>query len=342
MKDKKNIYDAIRNFLFSKANREFLVFIFFLALSGIFWLLMTLNENYEMEVRVPVRIVDIPDNVVLTSEETDTVVVLLHDKGLVLAGYKYSDRLNSVNISFRDYIKRDGYGLVSAAELQKLIIPHLQASTSITGIKTGLVEYYYSNGRSKRVPVKWTGQITPEQPYFISEVLYFPDSVDVYAQEGKLDSISVAYTMPMNRTGFRDSLNVTANFPKDNDVKIVPDQIRIKFLTDILTEERMDNIPITCINLPKNKTLRTFPSKITVNFITGVSRYKEIRPADFSVVVDYNEISSNHPEKCSVIIAKAPKGISRISLSVNKVDYLIEDEYGVSGDTTMVETKTED
>ena len=88
VKDKKNIYNAIRNFLFSKANREFLVFIFFLALSGIFWLLMTLNENYEMEVRVPVRIVNIPDNVVLTSEETDTVVVLLHDKGLVLAGYK--------------------------------------------------------------------------------------------------------------------------------------------------------------------------------------------------------------------------------------------------------------
>jgi hypothetical protein len=41
----RNIFQIISNFLFSRANREFLIFMFFLALSGIFWLLMTLNQN---------------------------------------------------------------------------------------------------------------------------------------------------------------------------------------------------------------------------------------------------------------------------------------------------------
>ena len=40
----------IRSFLFSRANKEFLLFLFFLAISASFWLLMTLNENYEQEV----------------------------------------------------------------------------------------------------------------------------------------------------------------------------------------------------------------------------------------------------------------------------------------------------
>ena len=36
-----------RNLLFSMFNKEFLIFLFFLLLSGAFWLVMTLNETYE-------------------------------------------------------------------------------------------------------------------------------------------------------------------------------------------------------------------------------------------------------------------------------------------------------
>ena len=34
-------------FLFSWINREFFIFLFFLAVAGVFWLLTTLNENFE-------------------------------------------------------------------------------------------------------------------------------------------------------------------------------------------------------------------------------------------------------------------------------------------------------
>ena len=89
----KHISSIIRNFLFSSVNKEFLVFLFFLALSGIFWLLMTLNETFENEVKIPVKIVNIPKNVVLTSDEMDTISVVLRDKGLTLLGYQYGRAL---------------------------------------------------------------------------------------------------------------------------------------------------------------------------------------------------------------------------------------------------------
>src|SRR3712207_6001934 len=76
-----HIYRIIRNFLFSWLNREFLIFLFFLALSGLFWLLMTLNETYEAEISVPVRIVNVPRNIVLTTEVDDTFRVTVRDKG---------------------------------------------------------------------------------------------------------------------------------------------------------------------------------------------------------------------------------------------------------------------
>jgi hypothetical protein len=64
----KEIWQLVRNFLFSKANKELLIFLFFLGLSGIFWLNMALNETYEKEFAIPVSVVGIPKNAVLTSD----------------------------------------------------------------------------------------------------------------------------------------------------------------------------------------------------------------------------------------------------------------------------------
>lgn len=49
-------FQVVRSSLFSWMNKEFLIFLFFLVLSGIFWLMMTLNETYEKELPVAVRL----------------------------------------------------------------------------------------------------------------------------------------------------------------------------------------------------------------------------------------------------------------------------------------------
>lgn len=326
MKIYKDILEAIRNFLFSLVNKEFLVFLFFLALSGSFWLLMTLNETFEREIRLPVRIVNIPNNVVLTSDEYDTLNIVLSDRGLALINYQYGNKKRTIDIDFKSYTRRNGYGMVTAAELQQLASKQLPASTSITEMKTELIEYFYSDGASKRVPVKWSGQVTPEPPYFISDVIYYPDSVDVYASEEKLDSITIAYTAPLNYSDFKDSLTVETSIQKERGVKAKPGNVRIKFMTDILTEVSFSNIPVKGINMPKGMLLRTFPSTVTVKFVTGVSRYRSIKPQEFSVVVDYNEIMANPSEKCNVHLQEVPTGITRASLSITQIDYLIEKE----------------
>ena len=106
------ISHKVRNFLFSTVNGEFLIFLFFLCLSGIFWLLMTLNITYEREFKVPVRIVNVPENVVLTSDETDTIRVVLRDKGLVLVRYYYGTGLKPLDLNFKSYA-RDSKGTTS-------------------------------------------------------------------------------------------------------------------------------------------------------------------------------------------------------------------------------------
>ena len=265
------IWHYIRNYLFSKFNRELLIFLFFLFLSGVFWLSLTLNETYEQEFAIPVTITDVPKNAVLTSDEVDTVRMTIRDKGIVLAAYHYGDYLRNIQFSFRNYTRNNGTGLIAAQDIQKTIYQHMLSSSKIVSMKPEKLEFYYNYGTKKQVPVRWNGRVIPEELYFISRVEYSPDSITVYASDEKLDSINMVYTEPLNYANFRDTLIVNCHLSKLRGVKMVPDHIQVSFFTDVLTEERIEGIPIEGINMPEGKVLRTFPAKVSVTFVTGVS-----------------------------------------------------------------------
>ena len=322
----KKWWQIVSDFVFSNTNKDFLVFLFFLGLSGIFWLSLTLNETYEREFSIPVSVVDIPKNAVLTSEEVDTIKMTIRDKGIVLVAYQYGDYLNRLRIPFKNYTRNNGSGSVPSSELQKLVYQNLVSSSKITACKPDKLEFFYNYGTHKKVPVRWSGRVIPEELYFISRVDYSPDSVTVYASDEKLDSINIIYTETLNYANFRDTLTITCHLAKLKGVKVVPDKVKINFFTDVLTEENIEGVPIQGINLPEGKVLRTFPAKVTVSFVTGVSVFRNLRPEDFTIVADYNEIKRHPSEKCRITLKNVPPGISRARLDVTLVDYLIENE----------------
>ena len=314
------------HFLFSKANREFLVFLAFFALAGIFWLLMTLDVQYEQEIKIPVRYVNVPQNAVITSNEVDTLRVVVGDKGITLLGLLYGNSDNSIDIDFENFARSNGTGVISNIDLQKLIGKTLPASSRIVSVKPEKLVFYYNYGEKKKVPVRIQGQVIPEPLYFISETKYLPDSVTIYASRKKLENISVVYTEELHYENFHDTLTIETNLARLSGVKMVPNKVSVCFITDVLTEESIDNIPIVGINMPEGKVLRTFPAKVSITFVTGMKEFQSLTPDDFLVVADYEEFSHSESTKCNIYLKKVPTAIQQAKLSVNLVDYLIEDQ----------------
>lgn len=320
--------EYIRNFLLKIINKEFLIFLLFLLLSGSFWTMMTLNEVWEQEIEIPVRIINVPKNVVLTSDETDTVRVVLRDKGFVLFNYTVGNSSNiNINIDFSTYNKGNGYGIVTSAELQRIIYKRLATSTKIVQQqgKPDKCEFTYNYGQSKKVPVVYTGKVEPEELYYISNVTYSPDSVQIYASNKMLDSIECVYTKPIYISKAHDTLSVNTELRKIRGVKISPDNIKITFHTDILTETTISNIRIKGVNVPEGKIIRTFPSKVDVTFVAGAKVLKEIKASDFVVVVDYDDLIKNPSDKCKLHLVRQPHEVQKVRLNHNSVDYLIEE-----------------
>ena len=302
------------------------VFLSFLALSGVFWLIMTLNQNYEQEVKVLVRYVNVPRNAVLTSTEVDTLCVTIRDKGFVLLSYLYGGQSVAIDVDFMKYGKTMGSGLVSGNDLKAMVEAKMPASSSVVSLKPDQLPFYYNFGERKVVPVEWRGQVLPEQLYFISGMRCTPDSVTVYASKSMLDSISVVYTEDLNYSEFHDTLQVSAALVKMPGVKMVPDRVDLQFYTDVLTEESINGIPVVAINLPEGKIIRTFPAKVGVTFVTGMKTYQALSAKDFVAVVDYEELIKSSSSQCAVRLTQFPQNISRVSLQTEVVDCLIEEK----------------
>lgn len=320
------IINMVRNFLFSSANREFLTFFFFLVLSTIFWLMTALNETYEREIGVPAYLVNIPKNVVVTSDMEDTVRVTVRDKGFALLAYTYGEGIRPINVNFQSAITRQsGYGVVSSQELMKMINQRFSGSSKIVQVNPDRLDFHYNYGLSRQVSVKMSGHVVPGKSFYLARTRFWPEKVTVYGSKQALDSLRFVKTVPINITNFNDTVLRTVALETIKGVKIVPNTVRIGLYPDILTEENIE-VPITAINMPEGKVLRTFPQRVTVNFIVGASMFRSISPEQFAVVVDYNEIIDHPSDKCSIHLRETPQGVRNARLKMTQVDYLIEEQ----------------
>lgn len=320
------IINMVRNFLFSSANREFLTFFFFLVLSTIFWLMTALNETYEREIGVPAYLVNIPKNVVVTSDMEDTVRVTVRDKGFALLAYTYGEGIRPINVNFQSAITRQsGYGVVSSQELMKMINQRFSGSSKIVQVKPDRLDFHYNYGLSRQVSVKMSGHVVPGKSFYLARTRFWPEKVTVYGSKQALDSLRFVKTVPINITNFNDTVLRTVALETIKGVKIVPNTVRIGLYPDILTEENIE-VPITAINMPEGKVLRIFPQRVTVNFIVGASVFRSISPEQFAVVVDYNEIIDHPSDKCSIHLRETPQGVRNARLKMTQVDYLIEEQ----------------
>ena len=322
MRSVRNILKAVRNFLFSGLNKEFLIFLFFLALSGAFWLLMTLNETMEREFKIPMRLSGVPRNAVITGELPDTVRVTVRDKGFTLVTYDFRPLV----FRFSNYADEDeGKGVIPLTDVQKQVLSQMYGSSKLLQVKPGAFDFYFTYGTSKKVPVVFRGKITTSKSYYLAHTEFYPSMVTVYANKQQLDKLQSVEIEPFNYRNLQDTIRQAVKIRKIRGVKIVPPTVRLSVYPDVLTEETID-VPITAINMPPGMVLRTFPSKVTVRFTIGASLFRTIKPNLFKVVVDYEELAANPSDKCTLQLRSVPRSVSKASLEIDRVDYLLEQQ----------------
>ena len=335
MFDKQNIHlhcldisKRIKDFLLAKKSREFLIFLFFMFVSFSFWLLQVLNDDYETEYTVSLRMKDVPDNVVLTSELPSNMKITLKDRGTVLVNYSLGQGLMPLTLDFAEYSDKGNQVRIPSITLAKKITAQLSQSTKLVAIKPDTLEFIYTKGAAKTVPVKICGTITPERQYYVSDTIFSPDSVRVYAPKSILDTITAAYTKTIDFEEVSDTVCKRVSFASVKGARFIPDYSDLTLKVDVYAEKAVD-VPVVGVNFPHDKVLRTFPSKAKVTFQIGLSRFMEVGADDFQVVVDYDDLQNEDGDKCKLQLKEIPKGVNHVRVNPNEMDYIIEQKVGL-------------
>lgn len=326
---RKRIIIKIKDFLLGRKNREFLIFLFFFALSAVFWLLQTLNETFETEVVVSLKLNNVPSNLIITSDLPDELHVTVQDKGSILMKYLYGQPLTPVTVDYKNYDFGGMAGRVQVqeAEVRRAIAAQLFSSTRIQSIKPDTLEFFYNRGLKKKVPVLISGVIEPAQQYYLRHVVAKPDSVVVFAPSSILDTLQAAYTQNFYQAGLVESKNLQIPVRPIRGAKFIPDVLDVQIDVDIYTEKTVE-VPIVGVNFPADKDLRTFPSKVKVTFKVGSKSYKSITADDFVLVISYEELINNESSKIPLHLKSIPEGVSSVRIHPSEVDYLLEQTSG--------------
>lgn len=313
----------MKDFLLSEKSREFFIFLFFFCIAGGYWLLQTLNNDYETEFSIPVRLKGVPNNVMITSEPVSELRIKVKDKGTVLLNYMLGKSFYPVTLDFGDYKSANNRVSVYASEIERQVLGQLNVSTRLLAMKPDTLEYYYATGVSKRVPVKLRGEVSAGRQYYLSDTIFRPDSVDVYASAAVLDTITAVYTQVVSETDIADTLRRQVALPMLKGVKYVPASVELVLPVDIYTEKTLE-VPLTGVNFPPDKVLRAFPSKVQVTFQVGLSRFRQIAASDFNILVSYEELLRLGSDKYTVKLGKLPEGVTQVRCTPGQVDFLIE------------------
>lgn len=262
----------------------------------------------------------------MTDEPADTVKVTVRDKGFTLVTYKYGHWFRPLTFKFATYANEDqGHGAIPAADIIKQVQSQLYGSSKLLSVKPEKLDFYFTYGASKKVPIRFRGKISTSKSYYLAHTEFSPMMVTAYANKKVLDELKYVEIEPFNYRNLQDTIHQNVRLQKIRGVKLVPSTVRLSVYPDVLTEESIE-VPVSAVNMPAGMVLRTFPSRVTVRFTIGASQFRMIRPEQFNVVVDYQTLAENPSDKCTLQLRSVPSSVSKAKLELDKVDYLLEQQ----------------
>ena len=300
---------------------EFFLFLFFLLVSCCLWLMLTLNQDYEAEIDVPLHIKQIPDNVGFSGSGEEVITLKVRDRGTTLMNYMFASFL-PITVDYAELRNRRGRLTLSVSSLKKRIEGQLQSSTNLISVHPDTF-MYYTRESAVRVPVNFIGNYSVAKQYVAGAPILVPDSVWVYAPMQVADTLRSLATVSLDYGELRDSLRADVALHVPQGIKCVPEKLALTIPVSPYAEKIFE-LPIKALDFPENFSLKTFPSSVRVFINVNMSQYETVGENDFEIGVYYSEIADGSKARAKLHLIKRPSVGKDIKIVPDEVEYLIE------------------
>lgn len=320
----KSAPTEIKAFLYRQRWKEALIFFFFMLLALGFWLLQSLQEEYEIEISIPVRYMNVPPEIAFTETVPDVITATVKDKGSVLLNYSFGRGFAPIEANMKGMSKSDGMLLIKKKKIESDILKQLLSTTTLISFEPLQIEASYNRRKESERKVTFDGEIQTDEGFLQSgSIEVTPRKVKVYATGSVLDTLSNLKTVFTQVKDANKTLSLSLQLAKVEGVTMVPEIVTVTIPIEEYTEKTLV-IPVVCTDLPPHYTLRTFPASVKVTCNIPLSLFKSLSEEGFAVCIPYSSLEQNVSGSLPVTLSKKPEEVDNVTISPNKVEFILE------------------
>ncbi len=320
------LYDRILKLL-NISGRDLAVFLLALLLAFSTWLIHNLSLKYnDYLTSTVVAQCNIEGHSNVSKNRSDIVARCRATGYKAIMSHMRADK-KAVTVNFDPSVmrhKEDDLFYVLSSDLMEYA--HLIYGDGVT------LEYFVSDTvffrfpevDHKKVPVHPVYSISFAEQYMGEDDLkVVPDSVTLYGENHRLESIDKVFTEHLKYTSLASDIQGVVRLKNIRDVRMSVSEVH--YLLDVTRYvEITETLPVKIVNLPSDKGLQVFPSSAVVSaklsFPLDGSGYDDIE-----LQVDYEDYLKSLSGKCPVKLANAPKGLISCEVDPVAVSCVLED-----------------
>lgn len=309
---------------FNKTERRRLSLFFICMLVALgAWIFLSLSNRYIYQVQTLVRFVNFPQNKAFRPLQSDTIKLQVEGTGWQLLFSKMRISPQSVDIDLDELNKKTFVDL--SLQLPK-INRQFESSQRVVQIKPDTLYFDFSARSVKRIPVRLVHKIMFMPHYGISDsVKFFPDYVTVTGPRKELDQIKSWPTDTLILKNLNSDLNtrISLRRPMHANISIYPSEVDARLKVDEFTEKVIE-VPVKVINSKEYGNVKILPDKIKVTFLTALSNYSKIDRSYFELSVDLNSWKNYGYKQLPVHIDRFPDYCKLIRIEPQNVDFIVQ------------------
>lgn len=314
----------IKAFLYRQRWKEALIFSAFVLLSFGLWVLLSLQEEYETAVSLPVVYQNVPPSISFQGEKPDKIIVRIKDKGSALLNYTFRRNFKPIQIDMKGVSADDGFYTVPLEQIESAISKQLYATTLLQGFEPRNIDLRFSAVCQKIVPVRFDGKVRTVPGFLPSEdITIEPAQISVYSTQEVLDSINEVKTVYTELLDCNKTISRNLNLQAIPGVNFEIAKVSVTIPVEEYTEKTLV-VPVVCENIPPHYTIRIFPQEINVTCHLPMSRFKDLEEEDLEIHVTYEELEDRGGEPLSIDLTKKPDWIHTYALEPGKIEYILE------------------
>lgn len=320
------LHKLLKSLNFSR--RDWAVFLLALLLAFSVWLIHNLSLRYSDYMSVPVvALCNIEGHSSRSTEKCD-IAARCRATGYNILANGFRKNGKAQDIEFNPSImrhKEDDLFYVLSSDLQEYAHQIYGDDVTVEYFVSDTLFYHFPVENHKRVPVQIMSTISYRPQYMMEgEMKVEPDSVTIYGDKFRLESIDKVYTSPINVYDLDEDLIGVIDIEGIKGVRISSSKVHIS-LDVTRYVEFVRTYPVNVINVPSDKQLNIYPSSVIATLRCVFPMAKDPTES-ISFYVDYNDFAASANGKCPVYLTQKPKGLLTCEADPVMLECVLEDK----------------